>query len=254
MTKSEIYKAAETAKQALRSGLTSGHYAQAAQDGYSIISDLLANLIGDVRSEANKASGQAKVEKIVKDILKAAEKNYKSWNKEYNMMTYTSIIDGKQYCLDGHRLFELYTPIVAPVWEKDNPDGENCKKPYYDCQRMFGENTAKVENIPELETLRSFNKVNKKLKPVCVMTVNGLNIMVNALWLQNGLDNLTEVKIYSQGGTWKSPIILNAKEGRLLILPINNESLQDLQPGLYCLNDDSIRKALEARKAIEEVA
>ena len=248
MTKAEIYKAAEQAKDILREALTTGHYGQAAQDSYSTLKELLEALKQDVRSEANKASGQAKVEKIVKDILKAAEKNYKSWNKEYNMMIYTSIIDGKQYCLDGHRLLELYNPIDAPVWEKDNPDGENCKRPYYDCKRMFSENTAKVENIPELETLRSFNKVNKKLKPVCVMTVNNQNIMVNSLWLQNGLDNLTSVEIFSQGGRSISPIVLNANEGRLLILPINNESLQDLQPGLYCLNDDSIKKAIEAKK------
>lgn len=224
MNKTQIYTAIREAMEAAKRG----------EDVTFLLNQLTEALVPDIRTEANKAAGAGKVEKIVKDILKVAGSNASE------NMHYTAIIDNKQYCLDGFRLLELNTPIDAPIFGEDPITRGGT---WYDAKKIMPANLdlVKVDNIPALEDLRMFNKVNKKYNPVAVMSVNGFNIIVNAAWLQNALDNFTDPVVQCIERPFDnryniSPVIITGKEGRLMLLPINNSKIYEVEPGLYCLD------------------
>lgn len=228
MTKAEIYKEAEKARELLKDGIKSGHYAQAMDDSQYILFTLLEKLKNDVRSEANKKNGAGKLEKILKDIF-----NNAAHENNVKMMQYSTIRNGKQYALDGHRLLEINTPINAPVWERDAENGDI--QSYYQVERIMQETPALEVISPDLMELKAFNKYYKKSEKTCVIleTVNGKKITINSRYLENALTNLSNPKIYaSEEMTARSPIYIVSEEARVLILPINFDA-ENFAPGCY---------------------
>lgn len=204
-------------------------------DAIQLLNLLTSELVSDLRTETNKKNGAGKVEKILKDIFTEAAKV----NNGYKMMQYSTILNDKQYALDGHRLIELETPIDAPVWERDNPDADLQK--YYEVSRMMPETPDNQVVIPDLLALKQFNKTfSKKIKTVVILeTENGNKLAINSRYLENALINFTDPKIYTfSNNSWKSGIIVSGKEGRLFILPINLNSyhINEMEPGFYNLD------------------
>ena len=160
---------------------------------YQILTELAADLFEDIRSNTNKKNGAGKIEKVLKDIFKNASREC-----NIKMMQYTTIQNGKQYALDGHRLLELNTPIDAPVWERDNEDADLQK--YYDVLRIMPATTPTLEvKAPDLLELKAFNKYYNKSAKTCVLleAANGEKIAVNSRYLENALNNFTDAKIYA---------------------------------------------------------
>lgn len=190
------------------------------------LTELQQNLLEDVRHENNKNNNAGKIEKLAKDILKAGTKN-----GGYKMMGYTHTTpDGLQYALDGHRLIEIYNPLDLPDWNKDG-DGDLQK--YYDVKKIIPAAYEKYISLtmPDPVELRTFVKANKKENPICKLYTpyDHNEIYINAAWLSLAIDCFTNPVIEMQEDytDYKSPVYIRGKEGRLLILPININGLQN---------------------------
>lgn len=211
MTKLSIY---EVVKKALEEAKSGELYSNILR-----LTELQKNLLEDVRHENNKNNNAGKIEKLVKDILKAGTKN-----GGYKMMAYTHTTpDGLQYALDGHRLIEIYNPLDLPDWNKDG-DGDLVK--YYDVKKIMpaAYNSYLQIASPDPAELRAFVKTNKKENPICKLyTPGGSGLYINAIWLSLAIDCFTDPVIEMQEGytDYKSPVYIRGKEGRLLILPVN---------------------------------
>ena len=81
----------------------------------------------------------------------------------------------------------------------------------------------------------NFIKCTKKENPVIILEAeNGEKITLNARFLENAITNFTDVKIYASAeNTRRGSVYVCGKEGELLILPINNARIEEMQPGFY---------------------
>jgi len=246
MTKENILNNVKKALENLRHGYDF--------DAIQILNLLNNELVSDLRSEENKKNNAGKIEKIMKDIFSHAA----SENKYYKMMQYSTILNGKQYALDGHRLIELNTPINCPVWEIDNPDADLQK--YYDVSKMMPETPDNIAVTPDLLALKQFNKTySKKIKTAVILeTANGNKIAINSRYLENALINFTDPVIHTfEENSWKNGIIITGKEGRIFILPINLNSylVNDMKPGFFIMDNKRYWSLeTETEKEVENVA
>lgn len=217
MTKENILQEVRKAMQA-----TNDHVSN-----YFILSALSAALVEDIRHETNKATGNGKVEKILKNLLDASKKEAAYYDRAH----YAHIENGALYATDTHRLLKLYTPISAPLWEEKEPGVEWFK--LYDMIDKKPETIPAI--MPDLNALKTFIKCTKKENPVVILeTENGKKVTVNARYLENALTNFSNVKLYaSANNTHKSAVYVSGNEGELLILPINNQRIEEMQPGFY---------------------
>ncbi len=190
-----------------------------ASSGVPALITLCAALRDDMRTEANKASGKANIERAMRAIIKNAPEHMRQLQGAF-------VRDGKQYACDGYRAMRLNTPIDLPA-------------PPVPCTMDIGRfidearhNATKPLETPTLGVLKAHIKTKKaENKAKYGKGANKEKILwdfgegrpvVNAAYLLDILTAFPDATItYS---TLTAPLYFSHADGEAILLPVRKNN------------------------------
>ena len=176
---------------------------------------LCAALRDDMRTEANKASGKANIEKAMRAIIKNVPEHQTQLQGAF-------VSDGKQCACDGYRAIRLNAPIDLPA-------------PPVPCTMDIGQlfadarhNAATPLDTPSQGELKSYIKITKaENKAKYGRSANKKTILwdfgedrpaVNAAYLLDILTAFPDAAITY--GTMMTPLYFSHADGEAILLPV----------------------------------
>lgn len=186
-----------------------------ASNGVPALITLCAALRDDMRTEANKASGKANIEKAMRAIIKNAPDHKQQMQGAF-------IRDGKQYACDGHRAIRLNTPLELPA--PPVPFTMDIDQLFTDAQR----NATTPLETPSQGELKSYIKITKaEYKAKYGRKANDKTILwdfgkdrpvVDAVYLLDILTAFPDATItYS---TMTAPLYFSHADGEAVLMPV----------------------------------
>lgn len=186
-----------------------------AMSGTPALITLCAALRDDMRTEANKASGKANIEKAMRAIIKTAPEHQRQLQGAF-------VSDGKQCACDGYRAMRLNTPLDLPA------PPVPCTM---DIGRLFADarhNAATPLETPSQGELKSYIKITKAENKAkygknasrqCVLWDFGEDRpAVNAVYLLDILTAFPDAAITFS--TLTAPLYFSHAEGEAILLPV----------------------------------
>lgn len=187
-------------------------------NGTPALITLCAALRDDMRTEANKASGKANIDKAMRAIIKNVPDHKRQFQGAF-------ISDGKQCACDGFRAIRLNTPIDLPA--APGP----CAM---DIGRLFAEarhNATTPLETPTLGELKTYIKIIKaENKAKYGKGANKKTILwdfgkdrpaVNAVYLLDILTAFPDAAITC--GTMTDPLYFSHADGEAILLPVRRK-------------------------------
>jgi hypothetical protein len=190
-----------------------------ASSGVPALITLCAALRDDMRTEANKTSGKANIEKTMRAIIKNAPDHQRQLQGAF-------MSGGKQCACDGHRAMRLNTPLNLPA-----PPAP-CTM---DIDRLFADvrcNATTPLETPSQGELKSYIKITKaEHKAKYGKNANKQYILwdfgkdrpvVNAVYLLDILTAFPDAAITCS--TMTAPLYFSHADGEALLLPVRRNN------------------------------
>jgi hypothetical protein len=186
-----------------------------ASSGVGALITLCAALRDDMRTEANKASGKANIEKAMRAIIKNAPDHQRQFQGVF-------FSDGKQCACDGHRAMRLNTPLDLPA--PPVPFTMDIDRLFADAQR----NATTPLETPSQSELKSYIKITKaEYKAKYGKNANKKTILwdfgecrpvVNAVYLLDILTAFPDATITFS--TMTAPLYFSHADGEAVLMPV----------------------------------
>ena len=189
-----------------------------ASNGVGALITLCAALRDDMRTEANKASSKANIDKAMRAIIKNVPDHKRQFKGAF-------LSDGKQCVCDGFRAIRLNTPIDLPAAPVP------CT---IDFDRIFDDarhNAATPLETPTLGELKSYIKIikaenkakyGKNANRQCILWDFGEGRpIVNAVYLLDILTAFPDAAITC--GTVTDPLYFSHADGEAILLPVRRK-------------------------------